>query len=132
MPMSDQADERVSTADLTADRRDETSPTDGRAVTDASSSQQRDANEPLLSADDGRAFQQRWEKIQVSFVDEPQASVRDADSLVAELMQTLASTFAEERSRLEDEWERGAEVSTEDLRQALQHYRSFFRRLLTT
>jgi hypothetical protein len=50
--------------------------------------------------------------------------------LVAELMQRLASLFAEERGRLEGEWERGEQVSTEDLRQALQHYRSFFQRLL--
>jgi len=85
-----------------------------------------------MSPDEGRVFQERWEQIQVSFVDEPQESVRDADSLVAEVMQKLANTFADERSRLEREWESGADVSTEDLRQALQQYRSFFRRLLST
>ena len=87
--------------------------------------------EPLLPAEDGEAFQSRWQDIQVRFVDEPQGAVKDADGLVAELMQRLAGSFADERGRLETEWERGAEVSTEDLRQALQHYRSFFNRLLS-
>jgi len=88
------------------------------------------ANQPLLSADDGQGFKDRWEQIQVRFVDEPQASVKDADALVTELMQRLADSFAEERGRLEAQWERGEEASTEDLRTALQQYRSFFRRLL--
>lgn len=87
-------------------------------------------NEPLLSAGDGETFKQRWEQIQVTFVDEPQTSVREADALVQELMQRLADSFAQERSRLEDQWERGEQASTEDLRTALQQYRSFFRRLL--
>ena len=67
---------------------------------------------------------------QVRFVDEPQASVKDADALVQELMQRLADNFADERGRLEHQWEQGQEASTEDLRTALQQYRSFFRRLL--
>ena len=87
-------------------------------------------NQPLLAADDGERFKERWEQIQVRFVDEPQASVKEADALVSELMQRLADTFAQERGRLEARWERGEEASTEDLRQALQQYRSFFRRLL--
>jgi hypothetical protein len=88
------------------------------------------SNQPLLSADDGQGFKDRWDEIQVRFVDEPQASVKDADALVTELMQRLADTFAQERGRLEAQWERGEEASTEDLRTALQQYRSFFRRLL--
>jgi hypothetical protein len=87
-------------------------------------------NQPLLSAADGEGFKDRWEEIQVRFVDEPQGSVKEADALVTELMQRLADTFAEERGRLEAQWERGEEASTEDLRTALQQYRSFFRRLL--
>ena len=58
-------------------------------------------NEPLLSAGDGETFKQRWEQIQVTFVDEPQTSVREADALVQELMQRLADSFAQERARLE-------------------------------
>jgi hypothetical protein len=87
--------------------------------------------EPLLGNEDTESFQARWREIQVRFVDEPRDSVKDADGLVAELMQRLAGSFSEERNRLEGEWERGSEVSTEDLRVALKHYRSFFNRLLS-
>ncbi len=87
-------------------------------------------NQPLLSADDGEGFKDRWEQIQVRFVDEPQASVKEADALVTELMQRLADRFAQERGRLESQWERGEEASTEDRRTARQPDRSFFRRLL--
>jgi hypothetical protein len=58
--------------------------------------------------------------------------VEQADGLVAEVMQHLASTFSEERGRLESQWDRGDEVSTDDLRTAFQHYRSFLERLLAT
>lgn len=63
-------------------------------------------------------------------MDEPRKSVEEADSLVAAAMKRLAEQFAEERSRLEHEWDRGSDVSTEDLRVALRRYRSFFSRLL--
>jgi hypothetical protein len=45
-------------------------------------------------------------------------------------MQRLAEGFSNERSGLEKQWDRGDNVSTEDLRIALQRYRSFFDRLL--
>lgn len=73
----------------------------------------------------------RWDAIQASFVDEPRQAVEHADSLVASAMQRLAEIFAEERSGLEAQWDRGDNVSTEDLRVALQRYRSFFTRLLS-
>jgi len=46
-------------------------------------------------------------------------------------MQRLGEAFADERSNLEKQWDRGDDVSTEDLRIALQRYRSFFQRLLS-
>jgi hypothetical protein len=85
---------------------------------------------PLLPDQSEQRFRSSWEAVQVGFVDEPRESVRRADQLVAELMQELARGFAEARSSLEAEWDRGEDVSTEDLRQALQRYRSFFQRLL--
>jgi hypothetical protein len=85
---------------------------------------------PLLA--DAEGFQGRWEEIQVRFVDEPRGAVEDADALVATVMQRLAEGFAQERERLEAQWGRGEDISTEDLRVALQRYRSFFRRLLST
>jgi hypothetical protein len=84
----------------------------------------------LLPDDEGANFSIRWEDIQASFVDEPRKSVQSADQLVAEVMQRLAESFARERSDLEQQWDRGEDVSTEDLRVALQRYRSFFQRLL--
>src|ERR671932_748571 len=85
---------------------------------------------PLLA--DAEGFQARWEEIQVRFVDEPRGAVEDADALVATVMQRLADGFARERERLEAQWGRGEDISTEDLRVALQRYRSFFQRLLST
>jgi len=57
--------------------------------------------------------------------------VQEADSLVATAMKRLAEQFALERSTLEGQWDRGGDVSTEDLRIALRRYRSFFGRLLS-
>jgi hypothetical protein len=98
---------------------------------DAPPSNEGAAHQPLLDGGETSSFTERWREIQVSFVDEPRGSVAQADALVAELMQRLASTFAEERGRLEQQWEGGEDVSTEDLRVALTRYRSFFDRLLS-
>lgn len=73
----------------------------------------------------------RWKEIQTAFVDEPRRAVEQADGLVASAMKRLAEVFAEERSKLEQQWDRGDSVSTEDLRVALQRYRTFFHRLLS-
>ena len=86
--------------------------------------------QPLFVEEDARGYQSRWQEVQTRFVDEPKDSVREADKLVAEVVQKLTTRFAEEKEGLERQWGSGAEVSTEDLRQALQHYRSFFQRLL--
>jgi hypothetical protein len=86
---------------------------------------------PLLAATESESLRSRWTDIQAQFVDEPRRCVEQADSLVAELMKRLAEMFAGERSKLEQQWDRGDEVSTEDLRQALRRYRSFFERLLS-
>ncbi len=86
----------------------------------------------LLAADDAEAFRARWTDVQHGFVDAPRQAVEQADGLVAELMQHLAKTFADERGRLEGQWDQGGDVSTEDLRTAFQRYRLFFERLLTT
>ncbi|RPE46837.1 hypothetical protein EDD90_10211 [Streptomyces sp. Ag109_O5-1] len=86
----------------------------------------------LLTPQDEEDLRKRWEKIQTAFVDDPRNAVQDADSLVANVMQTLASTFDEHKKELEDQWTRGGDADTEALRTALRHYRSFFNRLLTT
>lgn len=92
--------------------------------------EQDDRDMPLVDSGTADSFRGRWSEIQTQFVDEPRESVKQADELVAGLIRQLASQFANERSRLESHWDRGEEVSTEDLRIALQRYRSFFDRLL--
>jgi len=87
--------------------------------------------EPLLSSDAADKYQGRWHGIQTGFVDEPRNAVREADALVAELMQELATGFSQARETLEAQWDSGDDVSTEDLRVALTRYRSFFERLLS-
>jgi hypothetical protein len=73
----------------------------------------------------------RWDKAQGLFVDEPRKAVEEADALVATAVKRIAELFADERANLEKQWDRGSEVSTEDLRQALRRYRGFFDRLLS-
>ena len=90
-----------------------------------------EANTALFDPGETEEFRGRWNSIQVQFVDEPRRSVEQADELVAHTMKRLAEMFAREREGLEQEWDRGDNVSTEDLRIALQRYRSFFDRLLS-
>lgn len=85
----------------------------------------------LFHPDEGHGFRTRWDAIQTGFVDKPKAAVEQADALVAELMKRLTDVFADERETLEQQWSRGDNVSTEDLRLALKRYRSFFERLLS-
>jgi hypothetical protein len=85
----------------------------------------------LLERDDDAEFQRLWQEIQTGFVDSPRETVERADELVASVMKRLAEGFAAERERLEGQWGRGEDVSTEDLRLTLQRYRSFFQRLLS-
>jgi hypothetical protein len=86
---------------------------------------------PMFGRDETNDFHQRWVDIQTGFVDEPRQAVERADALVAAAIKRLAESFAQERSALEQQWARGADVSTEDLRLALQKYRGFFDRLLS-
>ena len=85
---------------------------------------------PLFSESEMKDFRSQWSILQTGFVDEPRQTVEGADKLVAAVMQRLAEGFANERTGLEKQWDRGDNVSTEDLRVALQRYRSFFDRLL--
>ena len=86
---------------------------------------------PLLPHDASDEMRSRWESIQTGFVDEPRIAVQQADELVASAIKKVAESFAQERARLEQEWSKGNDVSTEDLRQAIRRYRVFFHRLLS-
>ena len=120
------SDARPSTADLAYGKTSQPEREDRTGMMGSDS----EAQAPLLTADRSREYSGRWQDVQAAFVDEPQKAVQDADGLVAEVIQTLATSFADQRRELEDQWSKGSEVSTEDLRQALMQYRSFFQRLL--
>lgn len=86
---------------------------------------------PLFSDAAVQNFRHRWTTLQTEFVDEPRRSVEQADELVAHVMKDMAATFSDERKKLEQQWEHGDKVSTEDLRLVLRRYRSFFDRFLS-
>jgi len=90
-----------------------------------------DDSTPLFPSSELESLRMRWKEAQTAFVDEPRRAVEQADELVASAMKRLAEVFAEERSQLEKQWDRGDSVSTEDLRVALERYRAFFDRLLS-
>jgi hypothetical protein len=84
----------------------------------------------LLDRDESEHLRSRWNEIQGTFVDEPRSAVQKADALVDEVVEKITLMFATEHSSLEGQWKQDNDISTEDLRQTLQHYRSFFNRLV--
>ena len=95
---------------------------------DEQSEQKQD--QELFDKDELQGLRSRWEEVQAGFVDEPRESVERADQLVSDLMTKLTTGFDQTRSGLEEQWNKGEEASTEDLRVALTRYRAFFNRLL--
>lgn len=84
----------------------------------------------LLDREESEHLRTRWNEIQGKFVDEPRSAVQQADALVSEVVEKITQMFANEHSSLEGQWNQGNDVSTEDLRKALQRYRTFFNRLV--
>jgi hypothetical protein len=122
MSTSDAGADKLSTADLAAEQAEGRSERVGRSADEERT--------PLLGDASARALMDRWDEIQAQFVDSPRESVEHADALVAEAIHELTRSFADERAQLESQWEGGEDVATEELRQALRRYRSFFHRLL--
>jgi hypothetical protein len=87
---------------------------------------------PLFADDQSASYRSRWDDIQARFVDDPRGAVREADELVSTVIGELESSFHSRRDSLEAGWQEGDDTSTEGLRLALQAYRSFFGRLLST
>jgi hypothetical protein len=105
--------------------------TEAPAAAEHASVEPESSPEELLFADDELAeLRGRWGAVQAAFVDDPKDCVQKADVLVSDLVEQLTTGFSHARSRLEEQWARGEEASTEDLRVALMHYREFFERLL--
>ena len=89
------------------------------------------AGEPLISKQQIEQLRTQWNSIQTNFVDQPRKAVEDADSLVDGALKQIQESFVLQRANLEKKWRHGDDVSTEDLRVALQHYRAFFDRLVS-
>ena len=103
---------------------------------------------PLSAADHDR-FAERWRSTQASFVDEPARAVSDADTLVMDVMRARGYPVSDFDQRAADlsvdhpgfvqnyrearalalSSQRG-EARTEELRQAIVHYRALFEHLL--
>lgn len=88
------------------------------------------ADQVLFAGSDLSGLRSRWTAVQSAFVDDPRVCVQEANGLVADVVEKLTTGFGEVRARLEQQWDRGEEVSTEDLRIALTRYREFFDRLI--
>jgi hypothetical protein len=116
-----------------ADQRSADQPTAVRAAGGTAAAARAKMEEevgPLFPPQEANDLRSRWDDVQGRFVDEPRKAVEDADVLIATTMKRLAEIFAAERQKLEQQWDRGDDVSTEDLRLGLRRYRSFFTRLL--
>jgi hypothetical protein len=102
-----------------------------------------------LAANDRVRFLKRWDEVQARFVDDPQAAISDAQGLVDEVMEARGYPIGDVQRQQEDVSVESPEVvthyrrardiarrndaggaSTEDLRLAIQHYRSLFQTLL--
>ncbi|QTR04750.1 hypothetical protein J7S33_08025 [Saccharothrix algeriensis] len=92
---------------------------------------ERGEGEALFTTDEAGGYRSEWRALQADFVDDPRDAVRRADELVAQVIQSLATTFAEHKRSLEGQWQEGGQADTEELRLALRRYRSFFDRLLS-
>ena len=85
---------------------------------------------PLFGTRAAQELREQWDATQISFVDNPRQAVQRADELVAEVIRTLSQSFSEERTQLEAQLN-SDQASTEQLRVALQRYRTLFQRVLS-
>jgi hypothetical protein len=104
---------------------------DGETTTEMAATKPNPSSKtPYLAEADGARVNERWQRVQTDFVDDPRKSVAEAHQLVSEMVERIVATFTQERNELERQWSKGDNVSTEDLRVSLQRYRTFFERLL--
>jgi len=80
---------------------------------------------------DGQAqgLHERWQDIQLRFVDDPRAAVEAAEALISEATEALTAALAEGREALR-QWREDNGEETERLRMALQRHREFLDRIL--
>lgn len=105
--------------------------TDANKVADAKKAPQNQApvaaRTRLFGDQEVTRFREQWRELQSGFVDEPRGAVREADTLVSQMMDTLTAQLAEQKRSLQGE---SNADDTEKLRVALQRYRSLFDQML--
>jgi len=84
----------------------------------------------LIEHERAESYNGRWNQLKSEFVDDPRGAVRGANQLVGEVLDELEELFRNQRADLEHGLD-SDQTTTEDLRQALGRYRSFFDRLLS-
>jgi hypothetical protein len=84
----------------------------------------------LIPPEQAESYNSRLNELKSEFVDEPRRAVRGANELVGEVLDELEELFRRQRADLEHGLD-SEQTTTEDLRQALGRYRSFFDRLLS-
>jgi hypothetical protein len=78
-----------------------------------------------------QALRSRLEALKVGFVDDPQRSAEQAESLVSEAIDELIKQLSSRREKLTKDWREDRQISTEDFRLAFQGYRALFERVLS-
>lgn len=99
-----------------------------RAVPDAPASLP--ADEPVLESSDRDRLRDRWDELQVKFVDDPRAATADADRLIGEVFESMTHRFDVQRRQLSERASTDG-ASTEELRTTVRRYRDLFERMLT-
>jgi hypothetical protein len=127
-PMTAQTSERI--VDTPLETVDATGNLEAPVESADSAASAVSADQMLFADSDLSGLRSRWTEVQSAFVDDPRDCVQKADGLVADVVDKLTAGFSQARSQLEEQWDRGEQVSTEDLRVALTRYRDFFERLL--
>jgi hypothetical protein len=104
-----------------------------------------------LPADEQRRYAEAWRRTQARFVDDPAGAINEADTLIGRVMQARGYPVGDFEARAADlsvdhpqvvrnyraahqlaQASGRGQASTEDLRQALVHYRALFEELLET
>ncbi|RKN42023.1 hypothetical protein [Micromonospora endolithica] len=83
----------------------------------------------LFDAETAQGFRDRWRDVQLRFVDDPKAAAGEAQSLVDEAIQALASALSAQKQKLGG-WQDAGSADTEQLRMAVRQYRDFLDRVL--
>ena len=123
--------ERASEEETRARRQADTGEADTNdARSETASDRAAEERATLIPPDRAESYNSRWTQLKSDFVDEPSRAVRGANELVGEVLDELEELFRSQRAELEQGLD-SEQTTTEDLRQALGRYRSFFDRLLS-